>query len=132
MIKAFPPKRSDVWMVDFNPTLGSETGKIRPAVVIGTDSANVYPAVIVGSDSLGRLPVKLVVPITAWDVRYEDSIWHVQINPSVQNGLTKVSSADTLQMRCASTDRFLKKVGILPANIMEEIAAAIASVVEYN
>ena len=35
MAKAATPKRGDVWTVNFDPTIGAEIGKARPAVVIG-------------------------------------------------------------------------------------------------
>ena len=33
-------KRGEVWWVDFNPAFGSETQKIRPAVIISNDASN--------------------------------------------------------------------------------------------
>jgi mRNA interferase MazF len=47
------PDRGDIWLVNFDPTIGSEIRKTRPAVII---SAN----------HLGKLPIKLVAPITDW------------------------------------------------------------------
>jgi len=45
------PNRSEIWLVNLDPTLGSEIRKIRPVVVIS-------------SDSIGKLPIKLIAPIT--------------------------------------------------------------------
>lgn len=45
------PKRGEIWLVDFDPTTGSEIGKRRPAVVVGIDG-------------VGRLPLRIVVPVT--------------------------------------------------------------------
>jgi mRNA interferase MazF len=33
-------KRGEVWWVDFEPALGSEIQKIRPAVIVSCDTAN--------------------------------------------------------------------------------------------
>lgn len=33
-------KRGEVWWVDFDPSVGSETRKIRPSVVVSNDHAN--------------------------------------------------------------------------------------------
>ncbi|GFZ95652.1 type II toxin-antitoxin system PemK/MazF family toxin [Okeania sp. KiyG1] len=41
------PKRGDIWLTNFDPTIGSEIRKIRPAIIIS-------------SDGIGRLPIKLV------------------------------------------------------------------------
>lgn len=47
------PKRGDVWLANFDPTVGAEIKKIRPAVVVS-------------SDSVGKLPIKLIAPVTDW------------------------------------------------------------------
>jgi mRNA interferase MazF len=36
------PRRGEVWWVDFDPTLGSEIKKRRPAIVVSNDLANRY------------------------------------------------------------------------------------------
>jgi mRNA interferase MazF len=42
------PKRGDVYWVALDPTVGSETRKTRPAVVVSNDSANAFgPRVVV-------------------------------------------------------------------------------------
>ncbi len=43
------PKRGEIWLANFNPTVGAEIRKIRPAIVISSDAA-------------GKLPIKLVAP----------------------------------------------------------------------
>ena len=60
------PRRGEVWDVDFDPTVGSEIQKTRPAVVIS-------------SDDMGRLPIRLVAPITGWQDRFKGNIWRVPI-----------------------------------------------------
>ncbi|HEY3078573.1 MAG TPA: type II toxin-antitoxin system PemK/MazF family toxin [Chloroflexota bacterium] len=113
------PRRGEVWIVNFDPTVGSEIRKTRPAVVVS-------------SDGVGRLPVKLVVPLTDWKPHYAGNIWHVHLSPSKSNGLAKDSAADALQVRCVSVRRFQHHIGRLSAAQMEEIAAAIAAVVEFQ
>ena len=46
-------KRGEVWWVDFDPAFGSETQKIRPAVIISNDASNM---------ALSRI---VVVPFTS-------------------------------------------------------------------
>ena len=36
------PKRFEVWIVQLNPTVGSEINKIRPCVVVSPDVANMF------------------------------------------------------------------------------------------
>jgi mRNA interferase MazF len=112
------PNRSEVWLVDFNPTKGAEIRKMRPAVVIN-------------SDAVGVLPIRLVAPMTGWNPSYASKSWIVEIPSTNRNGLDKDSATDALQLRGVSTERFVKRLGRLSAPKMEEIATTVAAVVEY-
>lgn len=48
---------------------------------------------------MGRLPVKLVAPITEWKDDFAEGAWLVRIDPDRRNGLRKTSAADVLQLR---------------------------------
>jgi mRNA interferase MazF len=113
------PIRGEVWLVSFDPTIGAEIRKTRPAIVVS-------------SDGVGKLPIKLVAPITEWKDAFGDSAWLVRIDPDSQNGLSKTSTADTLQLRGMDLRRFVSRLGQISPQLMEEIAAAIAIVVEYR
>jgi mRNA interferase MazF len=45
-------RRGEVWWVNLEPIVGAEMNKVRPAV-------------IVGRDDMGRLPLRVVVPVTS-------------------------------------------------------------------
>lgn len=92
------PRKGDVWLVDFNPTKGSEISKCRPAVVISTDD-------------IGKLPLKIVVPVTDWKPHYDHAQWFTHLLPDQQNGLSKASGADGFQVKSVSLDRFREKLG---------------------
>ncbi len=113
------PVRGDVWLVNFDPTLGAEIRKTRPAVVVS-------------SDGIGRLPVKLVAPVTEWKDAFGDSAWLVRIEPDAGNGLSKTSAADVLQLRGMDLRRFVSRIGHLSPELMDEIASAVAIVVEHR
>lgn len=50
--KEITPRRGDVYLVNFDPTIGSEIKKTRPALVIQNNIANAYsPVVIVAAIS---------------------------------------------------------------------------------
>ncbi|WP_310426440.1 type II toxin-antitoxin system PemK/MazF family toxin [Chamaesiphon sp. VAR_48_metabat_135_sub] len=117
MTNSVSPQRGEVWLVNFDPTLGTEIQKIRPAVVIS-------------SNEIGVLPIKLVAPITDWKDRYFRNLWHVRIDPTVDNGLSKSSSVDTLQLRGVDTQRFIKKLGVLSSDEIAVITIAIVTVIE--
>jgi mRNA interferase MazF len=112
------PKRGEIWRVNFDPTIGNEIRKTRPAIVIS-------------SDSVGRLPIKLVAPLTDWKDRYAENIWHIQIKPNKKNGLSKLSAIDTLQIRGMDIQRFVEKLGEVSADTLEEIGLAVAAIIEF-
>jgi len=111
--------RGDVWLVNLDPTIGQEIKKTRPAVVVS-------------SNSIGKLPLKIIVPITDWKPPYAGYPWMIYLEPDKQNGLAKKSGADTFQVRSVDQTRLVKKLGKLPEPVMEEIAAGIAICVEYR
>lgn len=105
-------------MVDFNPTIGAEIQKKRPALVIS-------------ADAVGILPIKLVAPITDWKPYFKANLWHIPITPNLQNGLEKESVIDVLQMRGVDTQRFIEKTGKIDATLMRRVVDAIALIIEY-
>lgn len=110
-------KRGEVWRVCLDPTVGDEMQKTRPCLVIS-------------ADGVGRLRLKTIVPITA--PAKEQALWHVPIHPHASNGLSKPSVADALQIRSLSHNRFLTKLGRLTAQQMDDVAAAVAIVLEIR
>ncbi|HMP31573.1 MAG TPA: type II toxin-antitoxin system PemK/MazF family toxin [Saprospiraceae bacterium] len=50
--------QSEIWLIDLEPTKGSEINKKRPAIIVNVDG-------------LGKLPLKVIIPITEWKDRYE-------------------------------------------------------------
>jgi mRNA-degrading endonuclease toxin of MazEF toxin-antitoxin module len=47
MATAPAPSRGEIWLVDFDPAVGAEIRKLRPALVISVDT-------------IGRLPLRMV------------------------------------------------------------------------
>ncbi|NEO72569.1 type II toxin-antitoxin system PemK/MazF family toxin [Moorena sp. SIO3H5] len=113
------PKRGEIWLINLDPTIGAEIKKTRPAVVVS-------------SDYIGRLPLKLVVPITNWQSSFTGSLWHIYLTPTSDNGLTKLSSADALQLRSVDVRRFIRKLGSLSTSDLQEVIKAIAIIIEIE
>jgi mRNA interferase MazF len=107
------PNRGEVWLIDFDPAVGAEIRKVRPAVVISVDT-------------VGRLPLRLVVPLTDWKPRYAGYPWFVAIPADPANGLTKDSGADAFQTKSVSVSRFVRLLGHLTPAQLDAIAEAIA------
>ena len=92
--------KGDIWLVNLDPTLGDEISKTRPAIVVSRDA-------------IGVLALRAVVPITGWQDRFLGRDWLVRIDPDEQNKIEKASTADTLQVRSVSTNRFVRRLGRL-------------------
>jgi len=112
-------KQSEVWLINLDPTTGAEIKKTRPAI-------------IVNDDALGKLPLKVIVPVTDWKSKYEIAPWMVKINPSRANGLNKVSCADCFQVRSVSEKRFVKKTGSISNEIFKEIKLGLSKVLSID
>ena len=110
-------QRGEIWLVNLDPTIGSEIRKKRPAV-------------IVSSDLVGILPLKVIVPFTDWKDRYDQAPWMVKIDPERQNGLSKPSAADALQIRSVSQQRLVKKLGALSPVQVAKIVQAVMTVLQ--
>jgi mRNA interferase MazF len=50
MVKIFM-KQGEIWQIGLDPAIGAEMKKARPALIINTDA-------------LGKLPLKIIAPIT--------------------------------------------------------------------
>lgn len=109
--------RGQIWYVDLSPTRGAEIRKERPCVVVS-------------SDVIGKLPLKLVVPITGWDDRYKNSPWLVKLVPDSFNCLDKPSAADAFQVRSVDIERFTTCKGVVTPEQLADIVAAIGIVIE--
>ncbi len=107
------PKRGEIWLVDFDPTVGAEMQKVRPAVVVSVPG-------------IGRLPLQIVVPLTDWKLRYASASWLIPIPASPTNGLDKDSASDAFQVKSVSDRRFVKHLGEVTSLQLDDIAAAIA------
>lgn len=108
-------KQGDIWLINLEPTLGAEIKKTRPAI-------------IVNDDTLGRLPLKIVVPITEWKESYGVAPWMVKIETDNQNNLNKVSAADCFQVRSISELRFVNQIGSINRDALEQIKEGLAKV----
>lgn len=79
---------------------------------------------------LGLLPVKRVIPLTDHKEQYADYPWLVRIEPSKKNGQIKVSSADCLQCKSLSIERFQKRFGVVTSAQIDAIQNAVALCLE--
>lgn len=107
--------RSDIWLVDLDPALSAEASRQRPAVLVSNDGANTTAA------RLGRGTVT-VVPLTSNVTR----VYPFQVRvPADRSGLDDDSKAQAEQVRSVSVARLLRRLGSVPADLMQELDEAL-------
>jgi mRNA interferase MazF len=106
-------------LVNLEPTVDSEIRKTRPCV-------------IVNDDAIGVLPLKVIVSITDWKEAFSIRPWMVRVEPNVENGLSKISAADTFQIRSVAESRLTKKVGFINEDDLILIEKALAIVLKIR
>lgn len=106
----------EIWVADLNPRLGTESGKIRPVVVIQTDLLNnIHPSTI-------------ICPITT-NLNPESEILRVHLNKGTAN-LKEDCDILVDQIRAIDNKRFSKKLGKLPDSITSIIKSNIAAILD--
>jgi mRNA interferase MazF len=106
------PRRGDIYLVSFDPTVGHEIQKTRPALVIQNDISNEHsPITIVAaiSSQFGNPPRPREAPIPAGS----------------RTGLAQPSAAILNQIRSIDRTRLRKRLGAVDAMTMRRVDEAI-------
>ncbi|MDX2077350.1 MAG: type II toxin-antitoxin system PemK/MazF family toxin [bacterium] len=119
MINSVWVNRGDIWLVSFDPQVGDEIRKIRPSVVMS--QPGIY-----------RYQLHIVVPITTWKPYFEDDFWMVELFPTSQNGLRNHSAANAFQIKSLSSQRFIKRLGNITLDELQELTVAVVLTVGWG
>ena len=103
-------KRGEVYLVNFDPTVGAEAKKTRPALVVSNDINNFHS------------PIVSISPITSNVTRVYS--FEIEVPPGT-GGLKVRSKVMINQTRAVDKIRLIKKLGQLPAGLMEEANQAL-------
>jgi mRNA interferase MazF len=108
-------RRGDVYWVDFEPVIGSEANKTRPAVIVSNEAAN-RAAERRGSG------VVTVVPITS----STDRVFPFQVLLEAADcGLPSDSKAQAEQVRTVAVERLHRRIGSVPTASMRRLDDAL-------
>ena len=108
----------DIYLVELNPTKGSEIKKTRPCVIISNNDIKV-------------LPLKIVLPLIGYDVKH-NKMWMVKVEPDEKNGLSKSSTIDPMHIRSVSHKRMIKKIGELSQKDYEKTKTVLSLVLDFD
>ena len=105
------PKRGEVYMVDFDPTRGSEMAKCRPAVIIQNDIGNRYAA------------TTIVAPFTS---QFDETLYPTEVLVRApEGGLASDSVVRLDQVRVTDKARLLRRLGILAPVTIRQVNSAL-------
>jgi mRNA interferase MazF len=100
-------KQFEIWIADLNPRIGTETGKIRPVIVVQTDLLN------------KEHPSTIVCPITT-NVKSDSEILRVHLKKS-KFGFKEDCDIMIDQVRAIDNKRLVKKAGIVDSDTAEKV-----------
>lgn len=105
------PRRGDVYLVNFDPTIGHEIQKTRPALVIQNDVANQYSPITI----VAAITSKFVLPLYPTEVIIEPG----------EGALDRHSVAVLNQIRSVDRMRLIKRLGHVNPETLSRVDRAI-------
>jgi len=108
---AITPKRGEIYLVNFDPTVGAEIRKTRPALVIQNDIANRYS------------PLTVVCAITS---QHDEELYPTEVLiPASEGGIRAGSVVLANQIRSVDKQRLVKRLGSLKPETMQRVDRAL-------
>ena len=106
------PRRGEIYLAAFDPTVGREIKKTRPALIIQNDIGNRYSDLTIVAAITSKIS-PVLYPV------------EVIVKPSSANGLQVLSAILLDQVRTVDRQRLIKRLGVLDPSIMRTVDEAI-------
>ena len=105
------PKRGEIYLVNFDPTVGAEIHKTRPALIVQNDIANRHS------------PITIVAAVTS---QFDEPLYPTEVLiRSPEGGLTVDSVVLLNQVRSVDKRRLMRRLGALTPITMERVTRAL-------
>ena len=105
------PRRGEVYLVNFDPTLGAEIQKMRSALIVQNDVANRHSA------------ITIVAAITS---QFDQPLYPTEVLISPPEGGLRTESVALLnQIRSIDKQRLIRRLGTLKPETMDRVDRAI-------
>jgi mRNA interferase MazF len=105
------PIRGDIYLVNFDPTIGSEISKTRPALIIQNNIAN------------ESSPITIIAAITS---KFDDRLYPTEVLIEPPEGGLKTNSVILLnQVRSIDRQRLIRRIGAIGSAKLSEVDRAI-------
>ena len=120
LVSSVIPKRGEIYLVNFDPSIGAEIKKTRPGLILQNDIANRYSS------------VTIVAAITSFSDK-DGKTYPTEVFIGVsEGGLDNDSVALLNQIRTIDKRRLVKKLGVLKDKTMAQIDKAIQISLEFG
>ena len=103
--------RGDIFLVNLNPTRGSEQSGVRPCLIIQNDYGNKYS------------PLTIIAPLTS--KKFIKEFFTNVFIPKENSGLDKDSTILLNQIKSVDKRRIIKKLGFLDVYFMDKVEVAL-------
>jgi mRNA interferase MazF len=108
-------QRGEIYLIELDPAIGSESNKTRPAVIVSSNAVNS------SAERRGRGIVS-VVPLSS-NVR---QVFRFQVLLlAAESGLPLDSKAQAEQIRSVSTERLVRRLGAIDGDRMRQLDDAL-------
>ena len=114
------PKQGEIYLVNFDPAIGAEIKKTRPALILQNDIANRYSS------------VTIVAAITSFSDK-DGKMYSTEVFiGDSEGGLDNDSVALLNQIRTIDKQRLVKKLGVLKDKTMAQIDKAVQISLDFG
>jgi mRNA interferase MazF len=101
------PKRGEIYLVNFEPTVGAEIRKTRPALVLQNDIANRHS------------PITIVAAVTS---KFDETLYPTEVLVTAPEGGLSVDSVILLnQIRSIDKRRLARRLGAISLATMKKV-----------
>ena len=107
-------KQFEIWIADLNPKIGTETGKIRPVLIIQTNLLNKFHT------------STIVIPLTT-NLKPNSKKLRIHLTKGTAN-LKQDCDIMIDQIRAIDNKRLVNKIGTLPPNFIQKVKAEILDI----
>jgi mRNA interferase MazF len=109
--RSIQPSRGEIYLVNFDPTIGSEISKTRPALIIQNNIAN------------ENSPITIIAAVTS---KFDDRLYPTEVLIEPPEGGLKTTSVILLnQIRSIDRQRLIKRIGVVSPEKLNEVDRAI-------
>jgi len=105
------PRRGEVYLVNFDPTVGAEIQKIRPALILQNDIANRHSS------------ITIMAAITS---QFDEPLYPTEVRIRAPEGGLSVDSVVLLnQIRSLDKQRLMRRLGAVKPATMDQVERAL-------